>query len=180
VAITFDTQSDTTVLNRTKVNDNFTAINTYLSNGLAVTDAENEYHSFAVTLFTGDLTTAESVIHTIALPGQTSVGATAVLYLIQQPRGGGTSNAGAVKWTYYDSWADAYNNTTVDALLISTTDDDLDGGSITSPTIPSEMNTLVTANSPIYVRVSTATNNAIDICATFWFKVKHANATLES
>lgn len=181
MAVTFDTQSDTTVLNRTKVNDNFTAINTYLSNGLAVTDTEHEYHNFAVTLFTGDLASGEHVIHTVSLPGLTSTGSpgTAALVAAQHTRGGGADDAGAITWEYYDSFSDAYSDSDVKQAVTLT--DDADGGSFISVTdIASAIDTLVTANSPFFVRVTVAEHNAVDICLTLWFKIKHANATLES
>ena len=179
--IGFQNQADGHLLSRAYVNDNYKDINDYIGGGIPTADLDNEYHSFAVPLFSGDLTTAESVIHTVSLPGQTSLSTSTVLYQISHVRGGPADDAGTVKWTYYSTWADAYNDTTGNAKLTATILDDTDGGTFLTTTNPgSALNTIVTNNTPFYIRVSVATNNAVDICATLWFKVKHADGTLES
>jgi hypothetical protein len=179
--LSFQDQVDGQLVNRSYVNDNFGDINNYLAGTAPLDDLDKPYYSTPVTLFTGDLTNGSSVIHTVALPGQASLGATAALYEIQNTRGGGTSDAGAVSWTYYSTWADAYNNTTGNALLTVTFSDDADGGVfIKTTSIPSALATAVTNNTPFYVRVAASEHDAIDICTTLWLKVKHEQGTLES
>jgi len=180
-ALGFQDQVDGQVVSRAFVNNNFKDINTYLAGTAPIDDLDKPYYSISVPLFTSDLADGSSVIHTVSLPGTTSMGATAALYEIQHTRGGGTSDAGAVSWIYYSSWADAYNNTTGNALLTVTFADDADGGVfIKTTSIPSALVTIVTNNTPFYLRVAASEHNAIDICTTFWFKAKHVPGTLES
>ena len=177
----FQDEIDGQLINRSYVNANFKDINTYLASTIPIDDLDKAYSSIAVPLFTGDLTDGSSVIHTVSLPGQTSMGTTAVLYEIQSTRGGGTSDGGAVSWIYYDTWANAYNNATGSALRTLTFGDDVDGGTfLTTTSIPSALATIAENNTPFYVRVAASTHDAIDICATLWFKVKQTPATLES
>ena len=175
----FQDEIDGQLINRSYVNANFKDINTYLASTIPIDDLDKAYSSIAVPLFTGDLTDGSSVIHTVSLPGQTSMGTTAVLYEIQTTRGGGTSDAGAVSWVYYDTWANAYNTT--GGLMSLSFGDDADGGLfITTTSIPSALATIAENNTPFYVRVAASTHDAIDICTTLWFKVKQTPATLES
>jgi len=179
--IGFQNQTDGQLLNRTYINNNFKDINDYIASGIPNADLENEYHNFAITLFTGDLASGEHVIHAVSLPGLTSTGSpgTAVLVEAQHTRGGGADDGGAVAWKYYDSFSDAYSDSDVKHSVTIT--DDADGGYAVNVTdIASAIDTLVTANNPFFVRVSVTEHNAVDICLTLWFKIKHANATLES
>ena len=178
-SIGFQNQTDGQVLNRTYLNNNFEDINTYVAGGIPFVDLEHEYHSFAVTLFTGDLDAGENAIHQVELPGQTSMGTTAVIVEAQHTRAGPADDGGAVTWEYFDSYADAYNGSDVKHTV--TIADDADGGYFINVTdIASAIDTAITANSAFFVRVSAATHNAASVCLTLWFKLKHSTATLES